>query len=384
MIRTKAILLIGSVIMTAPAHSNMDDIPVTPINEERISNLEITNAVDNAIYNAVTKNLDIPTQNNVRALQQTSQYEIQPGAYAQQPEMILEDSTPSSTMTKPTLPEIAGRDPVIDELRKKYKSHQKVNIKPGHSELIPVALGLQNRIGTEFTNVSVKTSDLKTPISVEDGYIYVTPVGNSPLSLMIGEMGMPETMVNLTLMPLDVPPVMVKLDVKMDRKMSRAHKAYLSEQAIIAEKKAALTEINLAPRVKNDPRINTEHPDRVTALLTDVALGNTPRGYQLNTDIDIKDRHPCNINQLMMYHEVGQRLIGSREIIDVVIIKNDINGQREVREEFCFGPDVIAVAVFDKAVLNQDESTELYILRDKLYAEKQRKSRQRPRLTARN
>ncbi|MEF1300434.1 hypothetical protein QTO17_00700, partial [Vibrio owensii] len=71
-------------------------------------------------------------------------------------------------------------------------------------------------------------------------------------------------------------------------------------------------------------------------------------------------------------------------LIDVVRVKNDINGFREIREEFCLDEDVIAVGVFDRATLAPGEDAELYILRDKLHMEKKQKIRARPRLTTTN
>ena len=386
------------------------DIPVTPMNTERIVVGEalkggpVSSAVDKAIFDAVTKSLPkesvevlkqdvsegrvdvygrpISTVNPQHA-QNTQQSLVQEAATVQQIQQQAQRVTSQILASK--APEISGTaNPTADKLRKKYKANQKISLKPGHSELVPVATGLQNRIATPFREVEVKTSDMEVPIEVSGGFVYVTPLTQAPIGLMIGEKGMPETMVSITLMPLDVPPVMIDVAVQMSSKLKKEHKDYLADQDKLTLKQKYLKEIKENPKVENDPRTNNQYVERATEVLTSVANGGIPSGFDLLDEIAPESRFPCDIRRMPMYHEVGQRLVSSREIIDVVIVKNDINGFREIREEYCLADDVIAVGVFDKATLAPGEDTELYIMRDKLYTEKQNQIRVRPRLTSTN
>lgn len=418
--KTTLALFLSITFSTASFAAEQDvvsDIPVAPMNTQRLAveappaGGAISNAVDQAIIDAVSKSMPAESVQALKNMQNPNVdvygRPINPNAPGQNPALmnglpqVKTENTAaplnlpnSSAVTRgqPQLaaspvrqvkPEIAGTDPVIDKVRKKYKPHQIVKLKPGNGELIPVATGLQNRISTPFHEVEVKTSDSELPIAVEDGgFIYVTPMSQAPIGLMVGEKGMPETMVSLTLMPLDVPPVMVDVKVSLTRKQKAAHKAFVAEKKATADKEEYLAEARKGPTVQNDPRINPKHEERATSVLAAVANGELPQGFDMLDSIPAEDRYPCDITRMTMYHEVGQRLVSGREIIDVVLVKNDINGFREIREEYCLADDVIAVGVFDRATLAPGESSELYILRDKLHAEKQKRVRTRPRLTS--
>ena len=278
------------------------------------------------------------------------------------------------------VPQIHGRDPIKDELKRKYSSHQIIHIKPGDGELAPVAVGLQNQISTPFKNVSIKTSSMDVPIEVKDGYIFITPMDQSPIGLFVGEKGMPETNVSLTLMPLDVPPTMIDVKVPMSRALRVKYKNYIDERMQKEAIAKHVKEMQEAPMNKYDPRVNPDYVKRATTLLANVAKGDIPNGYSFSTDIPRDQMFPCDINKLGMYHRVMQRLESSREIVDIVKVTNDINNFRQMREEYCLRDDVIAVGVFDKATLAPGQSTEVYILRDKAYMDKIKRQRVRPSL----
>ncbi len=402
-----ALVLLLSVAIASPAFAaEVDvaaDIPVTPMNANRVpvdtsnSNGSVANAVDQAIMDAVAKSMPAKSVDEYNASQQIPQ-QAAVDSYGmptvQSTKVKTVDTAPNytqlaqspamaATPVQAVVPQVKGSsNPITDSVRSKYKPHQEVTIKPGHGELLPVAAGLQNRIATPFVDVIVKTADMEVPIQTDGGFVYITPLSQAPIGLMVGERGMPETMVSLTLMPLDVPPVMVDVKVRMDAKTKAKHARFIAKVQADKEQNDFLKEARKGPTVKNDPRVNLEHENRATNVLAEVAGGNIPNGFDITTEIPADERYPCDIVRMGMYHEVGQRMISGREIIDVVLVKNDINGFREVREEYCLKDDVIAVGVFDRATLAPGESSELYILRDKLHAEKLKRVRTRPRLTS--
>ena len=387
--------------VAAPQDVSMD-IPVVPMNTERIVTKDeegtpggpISSAVDKAIIDAVAKTMpakSVKVFEEQVASGSVDQYG-RPLVASSRNSAMQNDSAiyqnasvklASTPVAKPS-PQVAGVDPYIDKVRKKYKANQKIKLAPGNSELIPVATGLQNRISTPFLNAQVKTSDMEVPLEVDGGFIYITPLSQAPIGLMIGETGMAETMVSITLMPLDVPPVMIDVDVDMSSKLKQEHKRFLAQQEQQDQKRKHLEEAQQEPVAEHDPRVNNKYVDRATTLLSKVAAGSIPEGFDMIEFIPEEDRYPCDIRRMPMYHEVGQRLVSGRELIDVVRVKNDLNGFREIREEYCLSDDVIAVGVFDRATLAPGEDTELYILRDKLYIEKQKHIRARPRLTSTN
>ncbi|EIX8056838.1 TrhK, partial [Salmonella enterica subsp. enterica serovar Typhimurium] len=124
-----------------------------------------------------------------------------------------------------------------------------------------------------------------------------------------------------------------------------------------------------------------DHKQRIIDLLTPVALGEVPSGFSLQQDrlsrIPASEQSPCNFN---MYAKLGQRLVGSRELIDVILVKNDKPYGQIVADQQCMAEGVIASALFDKAYLQPGEETELYIVRDKLFKEREARVTTRPSL----
>lgn len=259
----------------------VSDIPVAPMNTQRLAveappaGGAISNAVDQAILDAVAKSMPAESVQALKNMQNPSVdvygRPINPNAPGQNPALMnglpqVKTENTAAPLNLPNgsavargqqqlaaspvrqvTPEIAGTDPIVDKVRKKYKPHQVIKLKPGNGELIPVATGLQNRIATPFHEAQVKTSDSELPIEVVDGFIYVTPMSQAPIGLMVGEKGMPETMVSLTLMPLDVPPVMVDVKVSLTRKQKAAHKALIAEKKATADKAEYLAEARKGP-----------------------------------------------------------------------------------------------------------------------------------------
>lgn len=401
-----------------------DDIPVKPINAERIdvktpsTKGAVSRAVDKAMVDAMAKSLPAKS---VEEYKKKKQAMIEGNAQTTKVDsfgMSLPDVKPLNpklighpkakataspvrqassaqqqvataqrlkadiaTPVDVPLPQVRGtEDPIVDKLRKNYKQHQTITLKPGDGALAPVAAGLQNRIKTPFTHAVIKTSSKDLPAQVDGGYIYVTPLDQEPIGLIVGEEGMPETMVNLTLMPLAVPPVMIDLKVDMGKKLKLKQQEYTAKQKRIKAIRDTIHKARTEPEFDDDPRVNTDHIDRTTDILYNAALGRVPNGFDLDEDIPEDERFPCDIDKLGMYHEVKQRMTSGREILDVALVTNDLNGFREIREEYCLGPDVIATGVFDKATLAPGESAEVFILRDKLFKERQEHVRARPSL----
>ncbi|MCD9475892.1 hypothetical protein GLP21_12525 [Photobacterium carnosum] len=397
----KAIEPTGTIGMPVPSVS-----PVSPINTPDIYTSNNTPkpfsdqnaAIDNALTERARQNIDAKSVRTGNIVSKTGSDILKPvdmSQFATQQEPQLQ-MPPASGVTKVNgtpsginpadyglgvpVPQVHGRDPIKDELKRKYDSHQTIRIKPGDGELAPVAVGLQNQISTPFKNVSIKTSSMDVPIEVKDGYIFITPMDQSPIGLFVGEKGLPETNVSLTLMPLDVPPTMIEVKVPMSRALQVKYKNFVNER----EEKEAIAkhirEMKEAPANQFDPRVNSSYVKRATSLLAAVAKGDIPNGYAFSTDIPRDQMFPCDINKLGMYHRVMQRLESSQEIVDIVKVTNDINNFRQMREEYCLRDDVIAVGVFDKATLAPGQSTEVYILRDKAYLDKIKRQRVRPSL----
>lgn len=272
----------------------------------------------------------------------------------------------SSPVTKPK------QNNIVEMAKQNYKPTQNYDLKPTESILIPVGQGFMNSILTDFDMVAVKTSDKKSLLEADKGYVYATLRTDEPVSLILYEEGVPESQVSVTLIPIPAPPVIINLNVLLTQAMqAKAH----SYQKQIAE------EENIAKAEAEQASYSDQHTKRIVELLKPVALGDLPRGFSLSNDIPEYFRQPC---QVSIYQHTGQRLMGGREVIDVVLLRNDSNRVYQVREEMCLADDVIAVALFEKSYLQPGEDMELYILRNKFYEREQQRQNRRPRLTGGN
>ena len=257
----------------------------------------------------------------------------------------------------------------------KYSPEQKLNLRPGANVKVPVALGLMNRFETSFTSVSVKTNDESAVLEVDRGIFYATLNSRSPVNVIVMEEGVPETAVNVTLIPVDVPPAMVTMKVAMNSR--QLQDAFTFQQK---RKQDEITEQALEEedQIKRSDR----HTERLKEILTTTALGQIPAGFVMSDD-DIKSlpgpyQHPCDTS---MSNVLGQRLIGAREVIDVVLLYNQSTIVQSFKEESCRGQDTLAVAIMDASIMNPGAKTEVYIVRDKNWFQNQQKSQTRPRLT---
>ncbi|AEH16227.1 hypothetical protein L5M38_20490 [Shewanella sp. SM101] len=284
---------------------------------------------------------------------------------------------------------VSRRDDSMDYLRKQYKSHQVISLKAGGTTTLPISLSTTNRIATSFKHAKF-TSSVPSDAALiysEGGFVYVTPgINAGAVDVIIEEDGAPETAVSMYLVPLNVPPVLVEMSVTYNTAQRQS-----AERAIATYNENETQEIELAKQdereriATNQPTANS-HIDEVMNLLEIVAKAEVPAGYELleGDNIPAEIRFPCDIRQMLpLYHEVKQRLIGARLVIDIMEVRNDVNGLRSFRDEACMGlgrEDVMAVGVLDKATLAPTESAEVYILRDRTYWERQLKVPRRARV----
>lgn len=265
-----------------------------------------------------------------------------------------------------------------NQVKGKYSPEQKLNLRPGANVKVPVALGLMNRFETSFTSVSVKTNDESAVLEVDRGIFYATLNSRNPLNVIVMEEGVPESAVNVTLIPVDVPPAMVKMKVAMTSQQL--------QEAFSFQQKRKQEEITAqASEEEEQIKRSDRHTERLKEILAATALGQIPAGFVMSND-DIKAlpysyQHPCVTS---MSNVLGQRMVGAREIIDVVLLYNKSTLTQSFKEESCRGHDTLAVAVMDASRLAPGAKTEVYIVRDKNWFQNQQKLQTRPRLTGDN
>lgn len=258
----------------------------------------------------------------------------------------------------------------LDSIKAKYKPQQSLgSLKPGSNIAVPVAAGITNPIITNFKMVAVRTHDEDAIIELEDGRVYITLNSLKPVGLMVFEEGVPESMINLTLVPMNAMPVVVNLKVKQTKSMlnkGRKYRAKIKEDSALAS----------ALATKTKPR-QTDHISYIKDVLKPIGNGNLPRGFTLSTDTSNAIQLPCSIT---IEQKVMQRIVGLREVVDVVRVKNNHQRPYSVREQACESKDTIAVAIYNKSLLQPGEATEVYIMRDKLIRQRNINTKTRPRV----
>ncbi len=340
--------------------------PTTALPQVPLSGASSSSPAVNAITDALNKNPTLPGYDAQIASGNFDEYGRGRTDGAAGAPQKAQTAAPSKT------------DVLFTEAKSRYQEVQKVNVPPGGNIVLPVSKGLQNRISTTFKNASVSTStpEQDASIFVDGRDVYITTNIAKPIGIMLSEDNVPESTYNLTLIPLDVPGAMISVNTSLSPQMQAKR-----EKSIDAQQYQEMLERSQQEEMSpSDPR-QDDHKQRIMDLLTPVALGEVPSGFSLQTErlsrIPASEQAPCKFN---MYAKLGQRLVGSRELIDIVLVKNDKPYGQVVADQQCLTEGVIASALFDKAFLQPGEETELYIVRDKLFQERKARVTTRPSL----
>lgn len=258
----------------------------------------------------------------------------------------------------------------IDKIKSAYKSKQNLGtLEPGDNLAIPVAAGITNPIITNFKRVAIRTHDEEAVIELEDGRVYITLNNMRPIGLMLFEEGVPESMINLTLVPVDAMPVVVNFKVNMTKAMKVKSWKYRAK----VKEEEAISQVQQASR----KMLEADHITYIKSILKPIGNAQLPRGFTLSTDTSQAMAKPCSIT---IEQKVAQRIVGLREVVDVVRVKNNLHYGYMLEEQACESKGTIAVAIYNKAYLQPGEATEIYIMRDKLQSSQIIQKTSRPRV----
>lgn len=425
--KTLVSLAVSSIILSSGAvlaEANLPDMFTAPAAQSENIKREISeaerNALDAAILKATSDNLpvgnhvlktgDMPVVDQHGRLQKMSQnYEQQNGTQVKYAPAVSQTETVTvasgdeispfpkfdsnvnsngqGTVASTQASTTGTGNILLDKAMEIFSAQPELNLSPGEPTSITIGLAQPNKISFNFEELDVRTTNITMPLIIEGGDLYVTPTDlNEPVGILVGESGVPESQVNILLLPAPVPQIMATVNVKMTPKMRNKRKAIHDKAE--AERKAAeaeLAEIEKALE-RGDTKLNKgndPYVSRIVDLLVEVAKEDMPKGFSLNVNVPLADKYPCDSSKLAMHHETVMQLESSREIIDIVKITNDINGYRSVEDEYCIKPGVYAAATYKKSHLAPGESTEVYVLRDKNFKQKflKEQTRKRPSVT---
>lgn len=237
---------------------------------------------------------------------------------------------------------------------------QTITMRPGVNEIIPVAVSQTNRIITPFREAEVVTASQTQP-EVRGGVLYLAPPDTNIITLYVTEKGSEAVALSLTLVPRQIPPRELRLDLtKEDR----------------------LALVEAVPSKGNPGEANEPYIQSLLDAMRAVALERTPVGYELR-GLLADDRLPsCRMEGLRVSFAGGQVLVGGRTELIVGRVANPGALPVELNEAACADRDVIAVASWPSPRLEAGASSELYVLRRRVLADET--AAQRPVLVGAN
>jgi len=317
-------------LMLTPAAFAEGQLPVEVVHPEKLAEHNPVSQVGGIISNSMTPGASAPLPVNMPEEQQLL-LKMQQAAEANMPAGQLVDTGNLN-------------DQLAEKVKSKYAPTQDLTVRPSGNVMVPVSLGLMNRIETNFHNVSVKTSDESAVLEVDGGVLYVTP------------------------------PALVRVRIPMSSSMM--------QDAFDYQRKAKDAEMVEKAMSEEEEIVRSDrHTERIKEILKYTALGQVPAGFTLADNLDEVPnayRKPCRFDNLV--NVLGQRMVGAREFVDVVLVTNKSTMEAVIKEEFCMSRDTLAVGVMDAATLRPGASTEVYVVRDKNWSKKQSQLQTRPRL----
>lgn len=210
-----------------------------------------------------------------------------------------------------------------------------VNVKPGETASVPIAIGALNRIVTPFVDAVVDTvADIQ--VKKAGGVVMFATGGMEPASVIIREKEAPESAFMLNLVPQTGIPAR---DVRINASFAKRATAGRDDDA--PEKDSAHP---LAIKLKN--------------LMRDLAKGKIPSGYAMEKGIGI----PAKCDLPGFETREAQVFNGSTMTIRVYAAKNLADGPNELDERGCSSRRQLAAGAWPRMSLGKGEKTELFVI----------------------
>lgn len=239
----------------------------------------------------------------------------------------------------------------------KINNNTKIAMTPGQNELIPIARYHTNRIVTPFRNPEVVSTSLTGgnakdgncgEVCVKGNAIYVSTNRTEPASMFITEQGSEERALSVTMIPRDVPPREVFLEIVAGA--GTTNSVASAESLREAAEEAEMFEKSL-------PYVET-----IRTMMRDTALGKIPPGYTMGVVRGARNIPRCKQAGLKFDFINGQRLTGHNLDIYVGVAQNVSKKTLAFNEQSCGNWGAAAVAAWPLHVLNPGQKTEVYVV----------------------
>lgn len=214
-----------------------------------------------------------------------------------------------------------------------------IDLEPGRNTVVPIARGQLNRLRTPFPRPVLKTAS-QAETRIEGGVVYVASESPEKITLYLMDEASPDQAMSLTLLPREIPPVDVKLNLR----------GYEPVAVPVAPAQAETFELE-------QPYVRT-----IKTLFRSLAMGEVPQGYGLAQIPG--GRHPlmpeCRLGSVLV---TPAQLLTGHSIMAIVAKVENLTYDEVVTidEARCGAPNVLAVAAWPRLSLGPGESTELYI-----------------------
>jgi len=212
-----------------------------------------------------------------------------------------------------------------------------LTIRPGRTEMVQVSRNHLNRFVTPFANPEVQSSASATSTKIEGQVVYVATASLEPVGLFIVDGDNPANAFSMTLMPREIPPVSLTLN--------------LESYAAAPIKPAATASTDTA---------ETSYVAELRETFRALASGEIPSGYGMRNVSGFNPNMPeCVMPGLRA--APAQEITGTNVVVIVSKLTNNSGVPQVVDESRCASDRVLAVAAWPRVELLPGQSTELYI-----------------------
>lgn len=221
-----------------------------------------------------------------------------------------------------------------------------LRVKPGVTEVLPIAKNHLNRIVTPYTTPNVRTTS-NAKVEVKGHVVYVASRSEAPITLYIMPAGSEAQALSLALVPRAVPPKEVNLELADARGEGRARR--------------------LDPGAARAWESSQAYVKTIEQLLSGLARGQVPSGYGLD-DITAAMWQPActrpeGADLRYDFAGIGQRVSGGSLIAYVGRVTNVDDEVLELDERWCRTAGVVASAFWPRIVLEPGQQSEVFVVR---------------------
>lgn len=221
-----------------------------------------------------------------------------------------------------------------------------LQLKPGVTEVLPIAKNHLNRIVTPYSTPRVRTTS-NAKVKVEGHVVYVASRSEAPITLYIMPSDSEAQALSLALVPRAVPPKEITLELADPKGQGRARR-------IDAGAAHAWEE--------SQPYVQT-----IQQLLSGLARGKVPSGYGIDSITAAMWQPDCSrpegADLQYDFAGVGQRVSGGSLIAYVGRVTNVDDEVIELDERWCRTEGVVATAFWPRIIVKPGEQSEVFVVR---------------------